>query len=697
MSTEIRFRRGTTAQHATFIGALAEVTVDTDKKTLVVHDGATPGGFPIDRAPVFESVAAMAADTSLAIGMSVFVLGYYAPTDGGGGLYEIVAAGTGTDDGGSFIDLPGSGLQAQADWPGHEVVAERFGCVNGVECAAQLNAASAFALSLGAAGGLKAKLVMSSNIQIKDPVELGMAGRTLDIDFAGASIDCVTGGSLSGGNPAITVYGHDSSRELCVIRCNKLCSGWLVLNSNQSTTKRPIAYRYLGFGVKVSGSQAGHMLYDPAGSEWSATDAEVLDQNNWEGDTLVIDGQDSTVIGGHPGHGLNALLLTENAGGNYLIGVHPFNGRLRDDAPARTNSFSLVNHAINNVHVIGCYIDNGYIIDYSSTLNIVGGMHFLQLGSSVDMTNPMVRIGKQASANSDRATVSNFKSSVGLFEGTWDNIIASGEHFADYYQRGAGAMVNFAKQVLTFYNNDDVTGSQNAHVVEAFKTGGATNFLRKRIAFNSLNVDQEITTDYWKIGTRYLRVEAPDREHRIYFGSTLTGIGATQDAVPNLSVWMNGTRAWNFMNTTMDLIPVADNARNLGSASNRLSTVYAATGTINTSDAREKQQVRELSDTEHAVAVKLKKLVRAFKFNDAVEAKGDKARVHFGVIAQDVIEAFRSEGLDASDYALLCYDEWDEQPEIKDDEGNVIQAYRVAGSRYGIRYEEFLAFLISAM
>ena len=47
MATQIRFRRGTTAQHATFTGAAGEVTVDTDKKTLVVHDGVTPGGQPL--------------------------------------------------------------------------------------------------------------------------------------------------------------------------------------------------------------------------------------------------------------------------------------------------------------------------------------------------------------------------------------------------------------------------------------------------------------------------------------------------------------------------------------------------------------------------------------------------------------------------------------------------------------------------
>jgi ribosomal protein L9 len=119
--------------------------------------------------------------------------------------------------------------------------------------------------------------------------------------------------------------------------------------------------------------------------------------------------------------------------------------------------------------------------------------------------------------------------------------------------------------------------------------------------------------------------------------------------------------------------------------------VYAGTGTINTSDAREKQQIRSLSDTENAVAVRLKSLIKAFKFNDAVQAKGDAARIHVGVIAQEVIAAFEAEGLDANRYAIVCYDEWAAE---LDDDGNEI---RPAGNRYGVRYEELLAFIISAL
>lgn len=47
---QIQIRRGTTADHENFTGALAEITMDTDIKTLRVHDGQTPGGILLARA-----------------------------------------------------------------------------------------------------------------------------------------------------------------------------------------------------------------------------------------------------------------------------------------------------------------------------------------------------------------------------------------------------------------------------------------------------------------------------------------------------------------------------------------------------------------------------------------------------------------------------------------------------------------------
>ena len=157
------------------------------------------------------------------------------------------------------------------------------------------------------------------------------------------------------------------------------------------------------------------------------------------------------------------------------------------------------------------------------------------------------------------------------------------------------------------------------------------------------------------------------------------------------------TTGYAMVNNSNGFYASDDNVKNLGRASNRWATIYAGTGTINTSDAREKTFL-EIDAIEKNVAMELKGLVRKFKFNDAIEAKGaDNARIHYGTSAQEVIAVFAKYGLDAMRYAMVCYDEWEEELEIVDDEGNVTQEYRPAGNRYGIRYEELIMFILGAV
>lgn len=142
--------------------------------------------------------------------------------------------------------------------------------------------------------------------------------------------------------------------------------------------------------------------------------------------------------------------------------------------------------------------------------------------------------------------------------------------------------------------------------------------------------------------------------------------------------------------------PENDGSTLLGAASSRFSTIYASTGTINTSDEREKFGIQDID----AAAVRAVRRIpfKQFKFADAVQAKGDNARWHFGVIAQQVKQAFETEGLDAFAYGVLCYDEWPEQPEVRDETtGEIVEAHRPAGSRYGVRYEELLCLKLAAM
>lgn len=47
MSTTLLLKRGNTSQTSSFTGLSGEVTIDTDKNTVIVHDGSTAGGHEI--------------------------------------------------------------------------------------------------------------------------------------------------------------------------------------------------------------------------------------------------------------------------------------------------------------------------------------------------------------------------------------------------------------------------------------------------------------------------------------------------------------------------------------------------------------------------------------------------------------------------------------------------------------------------
>lgn len=106
------------------------------------------------------------------------------------------------------------------------------------------------------------------------------------------------------------------------------------------------------------------------------------------------------------------------------------------------------------------------------------------------------------------------------------------------------------------------------------------------------------------------------------------------------------------------LLPSQDNSYPFGSTGKRWTTIFAVTGTINTSDGAQKT-VRNgsITDAERRWGAAIKGLVKAFQWNDAIAVKGDTARIHFGVIAQEVEKAGIEAGIpDPLRYAFLCRD-----------------------------------------
>lgn len=167
--------------------------------------------------------------------------------------------------------------------------------------------------------------------------------------------------------------------------------------------------------------------------------------------------------------------------------------------------------------------------------------------------------------------------------------------------------------------------------------------------------------------------------------------------------------AWgaNFFTFETGALRVTNNVMTLGVAGGRWSEIYAVNATINTSDEREKEQIEDIPDDLLDVWEGVR--WRVFKWREAVAKKGDDARLHAGLIAQEVHQVLEARGVDGFKLGLLCYDVWaarsefegreilgeDGQP-LLDANGSelveIVEHVIPGGDAWGVRYEQAMAF-----
>lgn len=158
-----------------------------------------------------------------------------------------------------------------------------------------------------------------------------------------------------------------------------------------------------------------------------------------------------------------------------------------------------------------------------------------------------------------------------------------------------------------------------------------------------------------------------------------------------------------------EIRPTADNTIPCGGASYRFTQVYAASGTINTSDGRDKTDPVAVQDALLDAWGEVH--VLAWKWLESVAKKGGDARLHTGPVAQHIRDALvrhglMDEGSTSSPWAGLCYDEWGDEfepvisirkLEDKDEPGHYfdeeyetgeMRLVRHAGDRWGIRADQ---------
>lgn len=125
MSFAFQRRRGTTSQHASFTGLNAELTVDTDKKTVVVHDGSTAGGVPLAKerpslnaqtGTTYTLVATDASKVVTATNASAITITVPPATYVAGDIITVINSGAGlvTFAAGSGVTIVSTGATAAA-------------------------------------------------------------------------------------------------------------------------------------------------------------------------------------------------------------------------------------------------------------------------------------------------------------------------------------------------------------------------------------------------------------------------------------------------------------------------------------------------------------------------------------------------------------------------------------------------------
>jgi hypothetical protein len=655
---QVQLRRGTTAQHGSFTGAQGEVTVDTDKNALVLHDGATAGGKVIDAFSGSNEVTATGSTTGRSLedrfGDVVNLLDYGTvdtPANTSTTFSAAVSAASSNNgailipDGTYTINQPIRTTKAiKLLGKSVTIIADStFTGINFTDGSGTTN--------------LKAILIFNPTNEINTTSGTREFGAFVD---DGIFLDCNynSGTSTAAADYGLFVERMPRSKFMCDvdganqdgIRINHYC--WGVDLSNNSVSSSGEA------GIVLNKAFNGGVINNP---RIFRGDTGVSPKFGIKVSTGTSDNNGITIQGGY----IQDMQGTGNNDGHALF------------FDARCGPVFISGIDIENINVGGsCLYAVG---DYAS--NRVAG--------------PITITGSYLQANT---------ASIIYAEQYYVNVVNC--RFRE--PSGGGA---------TYKRFETPGGTDNGVIVAVnneYETTGATivdgsNVLvqQRKIGtnqtFNYVSTRSVDYTDDYSVYNYAFRDDPSRESGKLRFTNSYQG-GVNEryisKAVLSTSDYKHATGSYGTTSVEVDSVsnsfsPTTDNVHDLGSSSLRWKDVYATNATIQTSDRNQKEQIEELSEQEKTVAVECKSLIRKFKWKDAVLEKGTDARFHFGVVAQDLEKAFSDGGLDARAYGIFIEAKWWE-----DSEGNRVSEDiegAIEKSMLGVRYDELLAFIISAM
>lgn len=346
----------------------------------------------------------------------------------------------------------------------------------------------------------------------------------------------------------------------------------------------------------------------------------------------------------------------------------------------------------------------GFVKSAGGTTNLTSSSS-INLSSEVSNVLPVANGGTgQTSLTSGAVLVGNGTGSVGVVvPGTTDYVLTS---------NGPGSTPSFRAPSSASYPGAGIAVSTGSAWTTSYSSGNPIPVSLGGIGATSLSAAgiASLTTSSQQTFTGSLRCPAGidtgvsgmglfgkainfDTYSSIYYSANQMQFAVSTSSF-NLCMLLDAGGVY----MGKSVYPNSDNAYALGWSGGRWTVVYAVNGAIQTSDRTEKTEIADLDEVEKRVAIRIKGLIKKFKWKDSIAEKGlDGARIHVGVIAQDVGDAFRAEGLDPHKYGMFCYDEWEAKDKVLGKDGEVASPAVSAGSRYGVRYDQLLAFVIAAL
>jgi len=167
------------------------------------------------------------------------------------------------------------------------------------------------------------------------------------------------------------------------------------------------------------------------------------------------------------------------------------------------------------------------------------------------------------------------------------------------------------------------------------------------------------------------------------------------DASGHLNVAANGSAKVRLNTVTPSFEPLTDNTLDNGGPANRWNDTYQANAAIVSSDGRLKTSIVEFTDDELDVIGEVN--IGIYQLLSSIETKGDEARHHVGVIAQQIEECFYARNIDVRKFGFWCSNPWmemvDEIIEVEEPDTESFVNYRSAiVVRDGKAYEEIESF-----